>query len=292
MVRRMTPSQYNSMIRQAEQKRRQEINKYNQDVRKHNQNVKRAVDKFNREVRAYNARVRANRQRVINELNRLKSQSRSTQYTVFRTSVQTLHTSYERLESQAENKQLTDVQNYFYDLSEREAANNLQVMNSLLAENDEEIKITGDLQNIKIVEELNRISPELNARYRGAVFSLSPQNPDAARHFCTSTREIITKILNLKAPDNEVIRLYPNCDKTQEGKPTRRSKIKHFLNHKQISDGDLEDFVDFDVDNIIELFKVFNEGTHGGAGTFSHNQLLSIKTRVEDSILFLTELVN
>lgn len=292
MVRRMTQSQYYSMIRQAEQKRRQEINKYNQAVRKHNQNVKRAVDNFNREVRTYNARVRTNRQRVINELNRLKSQSRTTQYKVFRTSVQTLHTSYERLESQGKNKQLTDVQNFFYDLSEREAANNLQVMNSLLAENDDETQITGELQNIKIVEELNRISPELNARYRGAVFSLSPQNPDAARHFCTSTREIITKIINLKAPDNEVIQLFPNCDRTQDGKPTRRSKIKYFLNHKQISDGYLEDFVDSDVDNIIELFKVFNEGTHGGSDTYSHNQLLSIKTRVEDGILFLCELVN
>ncbi len=280
------------MIRQAQQKRRQEINKYNQDVRKHNQNVKRAVDKYNREARTYNARVRANRQRVINELNRLKSQSRTTQYTVFRTSVQTLQTSYERLETQCENKQLTDVQNYFYDLSEKEAANNLQVMNSLLDENDDENQVSGDLQNIKIIDELNRISPELNARYRGAVFSLSPQNPDAARHFCTSTREIITKIINLKAPDNEVIQLFPNCDRTQDGKPTRRSKIKYFLNHKQISDGDLENFVDSDVDNIIELFKVFNEGTHGGAGTYSHNQLLSIKTRVEDGILFLSELVN
>lgn len=280
------------MIRQAQQKRRQEINKYNQAVRKHNQNVKRAVDNYNREVRTYNVRVRANRQRVINELNRLKSQSRTTQYTVFRTSVQTLHTSYERLESQGENKQLTGVQSYFYDLSEREAANNLQVMNSLLDENDDETQVAGDLQNIKIIDELNRISPELNARYRGAVFSLSPQNPDAARHFCTSTREIITKIINLKAPDNEVIQLFPNCDRTQDGKPTRRSKIKYFLKHKQISDGDLENFVDSDVDNIIELFKVFNEGTHGGAGTYSHNQLLSIKTRVEDGILFLSELVN
>jgi hypothetical protein len=29
-----------------------------------------------------------------------------------------------------------------------------------------------------------------------------------------------------------------------------------------------EDFIDKDIDNVIELFNIFNEGTHGEAGEF------------------------
>lgn len=292
MVRRISTSQFRSKLRQIQQKRRQAINKYNQAVRKHNQQVKRAIDNYNREVRAYNTRVRAHRQRIQSELNRLKSQSRTTRYTIFRTSVQTLHQSYVRLESRAENQHLSDIQNYIYDLSEKENANSLEVMNSMLEDSSGTEETLNEIQDIKIADELTQISPDLDARWRGAVFSLNPQNPDAARHFCTSAREIIIRILDLKAPNEKVLELYPMCDKTQEGKPTRRSKIKHILHQKEISDGALEEFVDEDVNNIIELFRVFNDATHGGAGTFGLRQLLSIKTRVEDGILFLTELVN
>ena len=52
MPRKVTPSQLQSMLRQAEQKRRQAVDKYNQAVRKHNQQTKQAVDDYNRAARA------------------------------------------------------------------------------------------------------------------------------------------------------------------------------------------------------------------------------------------------
>ena len=53
----------------------------------------------------------------------------------------------------------------------------------------------------------------------------------------------------------------------------------------------LEDFVEQDMENIVQLFEVFNTGTHGSAGTFDMPQLLAIRKRVEDGIMFLTEII-
>ena len=132
----------------------------------------------------------------------------------------------------------------------------------------------------------------MDDRWKGAVYSLNPNNPDAARHFCTSAREVITQILEIKAPDNSVITAFPMCNKTEQGKLTRREKIKYILHQKELTDGELEEFVEQDIDNIIQLFRVFNEGTHGSAGKFNSFQLGSIKKRVEDEIIFLSQLVN
>ena len=58
-----------------------------------------------------------------------------------------------------------------------------------------------------------------------------------------------------------------------------------------ITDDALEKFVEQDVNNILELFRVFNDGTHGSAGKFDLPQLNKIKKRVEDGIMFLAQIV-
>ena len=108
---------------------------------------------------------------------------------------------------------------------------------------------------------LKEISSELSDRWRGALFSLNPHNPDAARHFCTSAREIIARILDKKASDTDVASALPDCDRTRQGTPTRRAKIQYILHLKGLSQDELEAFVEIDIDNVIDLFQVFNKGT-------------------------------
>lgn len=294
MARKISLSQFKSKIRQAQQKQKQAINRYNQEARRHNQKAKQAVNKFNQEVRAYNARVRANRQKIKNELDRLSRQPSvtiTTQYTVYRTSVETLHNSYTRLESYAEAHNLDPVYNPILDLAERETANSLEVTNKILGDDQPNEEPEENLVNAELLNELREISPDLDDRWNGAVFALNPKNPDAARHFCTSSREIITQIIEIKAPDSDVFALMPDCPKTERGNPTRRSKIRYFLNRKGMLTETLEDFVENDLENIIELFQVFNDATHGSAGKFGLAQLKSIKKRVEHGIKFLTEII-
>ena len=279
MARRISTSQLQSKLRQVVQKQRQVINKRNQAVR------------------TYNSRVRAHRQRIINELNKLGRQpitilSTTTRYTVFRASVNTMHEAYARLEQRADSQHLGPNHEQVLDLSERETANSLAVMNLLLESQPDPNEESDDLQTLRLTDELRNISPDLDDRWRGAVFSLNPHNPDATRHFCTSAREIFTQLLEIKAPDSEVINTLPGCETTDKGKPTRRSKIKYCLHRRGMIGVALEEFVEQDMENIVQLFRVLNDGTHGSAGKFDRSQLSSIKQRVEDGILFLSQLVD
>ena len=289
MARKFSSSQLRSKIRQAEAKGRKAISDYNRAVQNHNRKVKRAVDDYNREARAHNTRVRANRRRLQSELTRLSSGGHSSS---FRSSSRVLYRSFTRVETRFGTGAATDREFSFLDLSEREAANSLAAANALeggtTAGRGTE---TRGLEETKIGDDLLLISPDLDRRWRGALFSLDPRNPDAARHFCTSAREIFTRFLEYHAADDEVVKAFPNCDRAQDGRPTRRTRIKLLLARQGLNGPEPEEFATHDIDNILELFRVFNDGTHGSAGRLSLAQLKVVKRRVEDGILFLASLV-
>lgn len=286
---RITPGELQRRLREAQRKQKQAIDKYNQAVRQHNQKVRQATNTYNQQVAAHNARVRANRQRLKNEITRLSRQPTTTRLVTYRTSVHRVTTAYEQLESRAETH-YDDRFNALLDLSEREAANNVGVLNSLLGAEGEADHSDG-AEHPDLSKELESISEDLVARWRGAIFSLNPQNPDAARHFCTSSREIIASVLELKAPDADVFLALPGCDVTDQGRPTRRAKIRFFLTRKGMQDQALEEFVEQDMQNVVDLFKVFNDGTHGCAGTFTLGHLATIRKRVEDAVFFLARVI-
>ncbi|MFT5547862.1 hypothetical protein, partial [Rheinheimera aquimaris] len=231
---------------------------------------------------------RANRQRIINELNRLQSRT-TVRYQILHTSTVSLNRSYQSLERREQEFENIPFGNQFLDLSEKENANSLSVSNAL--ESDERQTNAGndgDLVSTSITGELSDISPDLDCRWKGALFSLSPMNPDASRHFCTSAREIFIQILDHFAPDTDVLTRFPQCEKTDKGQPIRRWKIKHILVNSGIVSEEAVEFVDEDINNVLQLFRVFNDGTHGSAGRFEFSQLRAIKERVESGIVYLT----
>lgn len=290
MVKRINLSQFRSKLRQIEAKQRQAIAQYNQKVRQYNQSVRNlqgAIDRYNREVRAYNSRQRQHRQRVQTELARLRSRPSSTNVQ-FRTSVTSLHESYTLLEKSAAARSLSSTENYFLDLSEREMANSLGVVNALEAEAPS--TEAPDLQQTTVTDEIAIISEELDGRWRGALFALHPQNPEAARHFCTSAREIFVEILELKAPDEAVFAAIPSCPRTERGNATRRSKMTFLLAQKDVDMAELADFASDDIGNVLELFDLLNSATHGTVGRYDLATLGTIKRRVEDGLLFLSRL--
>ena len=297
MVRRVSPSHLRSKLRQAQAKQKQAVDKYNRAVRTHNQKVKSAVNRYNQtvnqynsRVRAHNSRVRANRNRLRQELDKLaRAASRPSQRT-FRTSVETVQRTYVSLESAAETYQYGDQYNRVLDLSEREAANSASTMNAMLG-NPEPSDGAESVRSTTLDPILTLISADLPDRWHGALFSLNPNNPDAARHFCTSAREILTRILDSCAPNRTVLAKMPDCEKVSEGTPTRRSKIRFFLHHGNMAEKPLEDFVEEDMKDVLQLFREFNEGTHGTAGRFSLDQLSAIKTRVEHAVEFLWSII-
>lgn len=292
------PRYNNSKARQALNNYKRAVDKLNQGIRNYNREVdrvnaanRRAIDNYNRGIREHNARVRANRQRLNNEIARLNSHPPRVVYTVtYRTSAQTLVQSFRHVETSYNQGTWTGGDELF-DMAEGETANSVALLNAL--ENRSEAAGDGinELQQTSITTELDEISSDLSSRWDGALYSLSPRNPDAARHFCTSAREILVKILDLRAPDNVVRAAMPNIQLTPNNQVPRREKIRYCLVESGRHDAQLATFVDDDINNVMDLFGAFNPATHGEAGKYSLAQLSAIKTRVEGAIKFLHRII-
>lgn len=284
MATKFNISQFKSKLNQIQNKRKAAIRKYNQGVRQ-----------FNQKVRQHNNQVRTNRQKLINAINTFNRTQRATttvRYSVgYRQSVHILNSSYERLESRVAHRQDSYDRRLLLDLPEQENTNSLMLFNSLTGNDEDDGQTEQDLGRTAIEDMLHQANPEYRDRWMGAIFALNPGNPDAARHFCSSSREICAGMLDIYAPDLEVLS-FDGRDLTQDGKPTRRSKIRFLLNRKSISDSAFQNFVEDDMNNVLRLFHELNSGTHGPAGTFGIPQLLKLKKRVEDSIVFIASIAS
>ncbi len=277
MARRFNASSFKSQMRQAQHRAERQIkSEFDKVTRKFENDV-------NRELRKYNTKVRHNQQIAKRELAKL--QSHSTIRSSYTVSLNAMNQYYENITNRYQDAYVTSEQEHILELIEREQANSLITANMVTNEEYAEDN-TGD---VEIGNKLQEVSNDLNNRWKGAVYAISPQNPDAARHFCTSAREIFTEFIEMKAPDNEVFAYNPKCQKTQNGNATRREKINYMMRHIEI-DSCVIDFAEADIENILELFHVLSDGTHGEAGRYELQKLLQVKKRVEQGINFLCEI--
>jgi Predicted pPIWI-associating nuclease len=317
LVRRMTPSQYNSWLRQQQNQYNQAVRRHNQQVdrinrankaaiektvrdynrevdrvnqhnkrvaddnnrraRQHNENARAAVAKYNQAVRAHNAQVERDRRRRLSALRA----PTATRYVEVRDSTLELSERFDRVERSVGATAYADL----VALSEKEASNSAAVAEALVAD---ESKAPESAPDTGILEYLAGFSQDLCDRWRGALFSLNPANPDAGRHFCTSVREIFTEILDRWADNEDVLEADPNCELTpNKTGPSRRAKIRYLLKRKGADTPEMLGFVEKDIDDILQLFHVFNEATHGAAGKHGFSKLQSIRQRVEGGIMFL-----
>jgi hypothetical protein len=292
MPAKFNASQFKSKMRQAasqaEGKMKRALDDYERDVKRAVGNYNSAVNNYNRAVRQHNATVLQNRSRMQSALRQLQHTSSVT--TTYRQSVSVLHSAYQNVAITYDASEPgTRFEEYVYSGIEQENANSLQTAIAVSGDaiSDEQ---TYSLRETAIIDQLALVSNDLDNRWRGALYALNPANPDAARQFCTSTREIFTEIFDAKAKDKDVFAILPNCEKTERGNASCRSKIKFFLHRKGMISQSVEDFIEKDMDNILELFHVLSAGTHGAAGRYNFQQLSAIKKRVEDGLVFLCEI--
>lgn len=301
MVRKMTPAQYNAWVRQENARRKRVVDTHNAEVRRVNSHNQRVVADHNRKVAAnnqriaadYNRRVRAHNDRLRREIARLNATT-SSGHTIYQRSVVTLRQSFSQLEAAADAADWKGADDLF-QLSESETANSVAALNGLLADpkaDPVKAEQIAALRSTVIKDELEAFDYDLDARWRGALFSLHPDNPDASRHFCTSARELLASFLEAVAPDAEVLADDPNCARTPQGSVSRRARVRHCLNRRGGYDSALEEFIEADMDNVLSLFDEFNSGTHGHAGRFDMTGLTVIKMRVEGAIQFVSRIAS
>lgn len=300
MVRRVTPAQYKAAVQKAQRDQKRAVDNYNREARKHNAAVKKSVDNYNREVRNYNSRARTHnrnvenqRRRLQQELQRMNARPSSTSFVTVRTSTQAFIRNYQGVETTLATHTLSAPDRRFLDLASDEAANSAYLLNALDGDGASEDDLDeGELRSPSLGAELARFGQDLVARWSGALFALSPSNPDAARHFCTSAREVIISMLDSSAPDDDVLAADAECEVTERKVPTRRAKVTYLLRRQGVTAGGIPDLVAQDVENLISLFGTFNKGTHGNAGRFTITELTALRTRVEAAVRFLNQVVS
>lgn len=310
----MTPQQYkrkideyNRKVKQHNAKVQRDVDKYNRDVKRHNDQLiqqqnreikkvnaynKKQVDNYNRQIREYNSDQQKRRLQLQSAVNKF-NQSRNSYITtrtsiVYTKSVQNLENNYEVLDNYNRTNHIED-NSLLVDYPTQETSNSVQLYNSITGFDQGEELNPLDLNRSIVEEKLFELSSELGKRWRGALYSLNPQNPDAARHFCTSIREIFIQLIDIKAPSQKVLEYNPNA-LLHNGQPNRKEKIRYILTGQGNSSQELVSFIDADVDDLLTLFRTLNDGTHGSAGTFNVQQLLKLKKRAEDSIVFISAL--
>lgn len=284
MRRAPTRSQINSQIRKYNRELKREVDRVNA----HN---RRAVNNYNRQVRAHNARVRSNRAKLQRELNRLNSRpATTTVYVTTRASTQVLQRSFERIEyaDQIGSWQSDDE---LFEMLEGETANSVSLLNVLEEGPVAGVEVNPDLQKTSLTIELQELNEDLDHRWRGALYALNPDNPDAARHFCTSSREILVEILNQYAPREVVLAWDPSIELTEYGQIPRRDQIRYCLVQSNQYNDLLSEFVDQDINSVMNVFGEFNPATHGAAGRYDLVYLGAMKIRVEGTIQLLHRVV-
>ncbi len=262
-----------------------QMNRINNQLKQAERKAKQSINNYNRELRNYNSNIRNARNKINIELNKLKRVNNSTKYYITSHSIHNLYIQIK------ESYEYGNIDAKLYSDIEKENENNLELANVVL--NNEEVDNSNiNLDQSEISDILLNISPDLKSRWEGALYSLNPNNPEAARHFCTSTREILKVLIDDGINNEEVLKDNPNCEKSPNGRtPSRRSKVIYAMKKKGLSNDLITEFAITDIESTIGLINELSDGTHGSANKYTINQLKSFKRRFEDGIHFICKYI-
>lgn len=139
-----------------------------------------------------------------------------------------------------------------------------------------------------IEELLGKLNVELMRLLHGARQSLESTNPDKVRHFATSLRELFTHVLHTLSPDDQVKNWSNSPTHYDRGKPTRRARLLYIC--RSLNHGPFSDFIEKDIDAVLEFLKLFQRGTHEITPTYTDSQLKIMLVRMESALRFLLEI--
>ena len=136
---------------------------------------------------------------------------------------------------------------------------------------------------------LEAVDPDLAKLYTGARAALRGTNPDRARHFLSSLRELWSHLLRQIAPDKQVLEWIPKDGKKllYKGKPTREARILYLC--RNLNNGPLSDFIKTDTHAFIELYNVFNR-IHKLNPKLSDQELRALQLRTDSWLTYTLQI--
>lgn len=141
---------------------------------------------------------------------------------------------------------------------------------------------------ILLSSHLPRIDTGLYKMWKGAIEAYNSNNSDKVRHFSTSIRELYTHLFHILAPDDAIKKWTSDPTYYHEGRPTRKARLLFIC--RNINNDQFKTFVKKDVDATIAFIDIFQKGTHDIDPIFSPNQLVTIKSKAENTLKFLLEI--
>jgi hypothetical protein len=135
---------------------------------------------------------------------------------------------------------------------------------------------------------LSEIDANLIIPLQGARLSLTSTNPDRARHFATSLRELFTHVVHALAPDHEVKAWSNMPEHFEKGRATRRARLLYIC--RGLNQDRFSEFVEKDITAVLAFLQLFQRGTHQVVAEYSDLQLRMMLVRMESSIRFLLEI--
>ena len=141
---------------------------------------------------------------------------------------------------------------------------------------------------IMLSSHLTKLDPRLYKMWKGAIEAYNSNNTDKVRHFSISIRELYTHLIHILAPDDAIKKWSTDPTYFHEGRPTRKARLLFIC--RNINNGPFNIFVKKDVDATIAFIDIFQKGTHDIDPMFTPNQLLTIKSKAENTLKFLLEI--
>jgi len=135
--------------------------------------------------------------------------------------------------------------------------------------------------------QLEGMDANFGTMLKGAVQALRSDNPDKARHFSISLRELFTHVLHKLSPDDDLRKWSNNRDDYHNDRPTRRARLKYIC--RNINETSFESFVEADTKTSIKFLRLFHGGTHSTRPGYSDPQLKAMLVRMKGLLSFLIE---
>ena len=174
------------------------------------------------------------------------------------------------------------------------ATNVLGVSDEADAEQDDPLEIQSVVDEVEeetsiCASLLKGVDPALARPYEGARKVLYGTNPDRARHFLSSQRELWNHLLRIIAPDEQVQEWIPKDDKDllHEGKPTRKARILYLC--RDLNHDSLTEFVVRDTHALVTLVNLFNR-IHQLEPKLSDQQLRALQLRSDSWLTYILQI--
>jgi len=135
---------------------------------------------------------------------------------------------------------------------------------------------------------LASVDPAFVQLWEGARGALESDNPERIRHFSTSFRDLFTHLLHRLAPTHAIRAWSTNKDDFHKNKPTRRARLRYIC--RNVDGEHFRKFVALDIDAVLQLLQLFQQGTHELQSSLTTSQLAVMRLRMEATFIFVIDI--